>query len=126
MVSVYWREIQDMSGGESRAWEILTRLAADVMERSVADENLRSALQELQLITDNMAAAVSRCSRDLRYLWVSPSYATWLGKSGPEGIAGRYMPDVLGREGFERIRPHVERVLAGEREEFETQVTYLV
>jgi hypothetical protein len=32
---------------------------------------------------------------------------------------------VLGREGFERIRPHVERVLAGEREEFETQVTYL-
>jgi PAS domain S-box-containing protein len=125
MVSVYWREIHDMSGGESRAWEILARLAADVMERSVADENLRSALQELQLITDNMAAAVSRCSRDLRYLWVSPSYATWLGKSRPEAIAGRYIPDVLGGEGFEGIRPHVEKVLAGEREEFETQVTYL-
>ena len=125
MVSVYWREIHDMSGGESRAWEILTRLAADVLERSVADEDLRSALQELQLITNNMAAVVSRCSRDLRYLWVSPSYATWLGKSGPEAIAGRYMPNVLGREGFEGIRPHVEKVLAGEREEFETQVTYV-
>src|SRR5262249_38073826 len=90
-----------------------------------AENAMQEALQQLQLITDNMAAVVSRCSRDLRYLWVSRSYAAWLERPGPAAIAGRYMPDVLGREGFETIRPHIEKVLSGEREEFETQVTYL-
>jgi PAS domain S-box-containing protein len=103
----------------------MRRLAADVIEHSRSEESLRSALQQLQLITDNMAAAVSQCSRDLRYLWVSRSYAAWLGQPDPEAIAGRYMPDVLGREGFESIRPHIEKVLSGQKEEFETRVTYL-
>ena len=125
MVSAYWRDYHQLSVSEMHALDILARLAADVIERSRANESLTSALQELQLITDNMAAAVSRCSRNLHYLWVSRSYAVWLGKPGPEAIAGRYIPDVLGREGFESIRSHVEKVLSGVRVEFETRVTYV-
>src|SRR5262245_49499387 len=36
---------------------------------------------DLHLIVDAMSAAVTRCSRDLRYLWVSRAYAEWLGLS---------------------------------------------
>ena len=125
MVSAYWHEVHEMCVSETHALDILARLAADVIERSRAEESLRAALEELQLITGNMAAVVSRCSRDLRYLWVSPSYATWLGKPGPDAIAGRYIPDVLGRPAFETIWPHIQKALSGEREEFETRVTYL-
>ena len=44
----------------------------DVTARKQAEDAMREALQQLQLITDNMAAGVTRCSRDLRYLWVNP------------------------------------------------------
>lgn len=124
MVSVYWREPHALSASEARVLDILARVAADAIERSRADDQLREALDQLQLITANMAAGVTRCSRDVRYLWVSRSYAAWLGLP-PEEIAGRPLLEVIGKEGYEGIRPHVERVLSGEREEFEAQVNYL-
>jgi PAS domain S-box-containing protein len=95
----------------------------DITEYKRAVEDQRKALEQLHLITDNMAAGVTRCSRDLRYLWVSPNYAAWLGLT-PAEIAGRPILDVIGEEGYEGIRPHVERVLSGEREEYEAQVNY--
>ena len=48
---------------------------ADITEGKRAQDATREALQQLQLITDNMPAGVTRCSRDLRYVWVSPGYA---------------------------------------------------
>ncbi len=85
--------------------------------------SLNEALQPLHLITDNMEAAVTRCSSDLRYLWASRSYAAWLGRKQEE-IAGHPIVEIIGREGFEAIRPHVEKVLSGEREEYEGRVNY--
>jgi PAS domain S-box-containing protein len=70
-----------------------------------------------------MEVGVTRCTRDLRYLWVSPSLAAWLGRT-PEEIAGRPIVDVIGQEGYESILPHIERVLSGEREEYEAAVKY--
>jgi PAS domain S-box-containing protein len=97
----------------------------DITDRKRAEDNTREALQQLQLITDNMPAAVTRCSRDLRYVWVSRGYAAWLGRAGPEDVSGRRFVDVAGQEFYDAIRPYVERVLSGERVEFETQVNYL-
>lgn len=70
-----------------------------------------------------MSAPVTRCSRDLRYLWVSKPYADWLGRS-VEDITGRSIADVIGADAFAAIAPHVERVLAGERVEYEAQVPF--
>ena len=95
----------------------------DITERKRARDAVHEALQQLQLITDNMPAGVTRCSRDLRCLWISRSYAAWLGRT-PEEIAGRPIRDVIGQERFETIRPHMEKALSGERGEFETQVNY--
>jgi PAS domain S-box-containing protein len=95
----------------------------DITERKQAKDAVREALLQLQLITENMPVGVTRCSRDLRYLWVSNSYASWLQRS-VEGIAGHKIPDVLGQDGYETLRPYIERVLSGERVEYETQVEY--
>src|SRR6185295_4275567 len=84
---------------------------------------LRVAQEQLRLVTDNMAAAVTRCSRDLRYIWVSPGYAQWLRRK-PEEIEGRPIAEVVGADGFEAIRPHMERVLSGQKEEYEALVTF--
>jgi two-component system cell cycle sensor histidine kinase/response regulator CckA len=93
----------------------------DITERKQAEDNLREAVQQLRLITDNMAAGVVRCNLDHRYVWISPSYAASLGRA-PAEIAGRRIPDVLGDEYYQTIRPYIESVLSGERVEYEAQV----
>src|SRR5262245_44927792 len=68
-----------------------------------------------------MPAAALRCSRDLRFLWVNPHYARWLGKT-PEEIAGRSIQELLGLGVMRELRPHIERVLNGEQVDFERRV----
>jgi PAS domain S-box-containing protein len=70
-----------------------------------------------------MSAAVSRCSRDLRFLWVSNAFGSWLG-CAVDDIIDRPIAEVIGPEAFETIRPYIERVLKGERVEYEIQVPY--
>jgi PAS domain S-box-containing protein len=95
----------------------------DVESLRESEEALRAARSQLQLVTDTMAVGVTRCSRDLRYLWVNPAYAKWL-RRAPEEIVGRPITDVIGHAAYEVISPHVKRVLAGERVEFEARVDY--
>jgi len=97
---------------------------ADITERKQANDAMREALKQLQLITDNMAAGVTRVNRDLRYVWVSRCYAAWLKRKRPEEVAGRTILEVGGEEFYQKTRPYIERVVSGERVEFETQVNY--
>jgi PAS domain S-box-containing protein len=95
----------------------------DITERKQAQDAMQEALQQLHIITDNMPAGVTRCSRDLRFLWASPTFAAWQGLT-PEEIANRPILEVVGPEAYEAKLPHMEKVLSGEREEYEAQVNY--
>jgi signal transduction histidine kinase len=95
----------------------------DITERKQAERELRAAREQLQLVTDTMAAAVTRCSRDLRYIWVNRRYAEWL-RSTPAAIAGQPIVDVLGPEALAAILPLVRRVLDGQRVEYEAEVNF--
>lgn len=92
----------------------------DITERKQAEESVRAATEQLWLITDAMAAPVTRCSRDLRYLWVNRPYAEWLGKP-IDAIVGQSIRDVLGDEAFQGMLPYFERVLAGELVQYERE-----
>ena len=78
---------------------------------------------ELRIVAENMPAAALRCSRDLRFLWVNPYYARWLGLA-PESIAGRPMQELLGAATMRELRPSIERVLRGEQVEHERMVDF--
>jgi PAS domain S-box-containing protein len=103
-----------------RSEQILT---ADLIDRLRTEDKLREALQQLQLITENMAAGVTRCGRDLRYIWVSRSFAASVGCT-QEDVTGRPILDVIGRDAYETILPHIGNVLSGKKEEYEAQVNY--
>ena len=93
----------------------------DVTEERRKEKALRDARNHLRMVTDTMAALVTRCSRDLRFVWTNKGYMLWRGLSA-EQIEGHAIEEVVGAETFARLRPYIERVLAGESVEFEMQV----
>ena len=78
---------------------------------------------QLERLLDVTPFMLTRCSRDLRYVYVSRAYAQMLGRDAAE-IDGKPIVDIMGPEGFAGIRPYVERVLGGERVEYESDVHF--
>jgi two-component system CheB/CheR fusion protein len=96
---------------------------SDIHERKESEAALNAAREQLQLVADSMPAAVALVSRDLRYIWVNRRCAEWLGMQ-PEDVLGRPMAEVIGRDNLNAIRPHIDRVLAGEHVQYERLVSY--
>jgi PAS domain S-box-containing protein len=96
----------------------------DITARKQAEEALQAVSTELQRIMDTAAAGLTHCSSELRYLSANRAYVGMVGLP-VEQILGRPIIDVLGHTAFEVIRPYVERVLQGERVEFEAELPLL-
>jgi PAS domain S-box-containing protein len=88
-------------------------------EPSVASHSLG----ELQTILDSTPFLLTRCSRDLRYQYVSKAYAAMIGRTVDE-VSGKPIVEIMGSMGFETIRPYVEAVLQGQRVEYEAEVHF--
>jgi PAS domain S-box-containing protein len=82
-----------------------------------------NAEDEVRQILDTAAIGLTRCSRDLRYLACNRAYEKLAGLPAGQ-IIGRKIVDVMGTKAFEVIRPYVERVLCGERVEYEEEIPY--
>jgi two-component system CheB/CheR fusion protein len=118
--------------GEVRGWfhviaakhrDGVSLWAADMTRLRTALDDAVSTRKQLEAITSLMDAGVTRCTADLRYDWVSPRYAKWI-NSTPAHMAGRPIRAVVGEAAFERLLPKFERVLAGERVEYEEEVEF--
>jgi len=96
---------------------------ADVTASRSAELAAREARTQLQTVTELMAAGTTRCSRDLRYVWVNRQFAEWIDRPAEE-VVGRSIEEVLGEATFRRLLPHFRTVLAGERVEHELQIEF--
>jgi PAS domain S-box-containing protein len=101
----------------------LSRFAATAYHWKTAALAAISARDEVGQILETTPTGLTRCGRDLRFLSVNPAIAKLLGLPA-ESIIGRPMIEVLGTKAFEVIRPYIERVLQGERVEYEEEVPY--
>jgi PAS domain S-box-containing protein len=95
----------------------------DITERKRAEEALRQTMEQMQIVTDSMAALVTRCSRDLKYLWVSKPYAEWINRPAGE-IIGNPIVDVIGQEAFTHLHPRFEQVLSGRVVRYEEHIEF--
>ena len=103
---------------------LLNQRPSSLIVATVEDITEKKTLQEtLDLATRQLTAAVTRCSRDFRYLWANQAYADWLQRPLDE-IVGRPIIDVLGKEAFETLRPYFERVLRGENVSCEQKANF--
>jgi PAS domain S-box-containing protein len=95
----------------------------EVRERQKAVEALRAKEAELELVTSRTPLLLTRCSKDRRYVFVNRATAEFFGRSA-EDLVGRPIVELLGEAGFAAIEPHIQRVLEGERVEFEVAIPY--
>ena len=99
----------------------LIALPMEIMHRARA--RLRAREQELQRVIDGTPFMLTRCTRDLRYAFVSRAYAEMIGRK-PQDLAGKFIVEIMGEEGFKTILPHVQEVLLGNRVEYESAVHF--
>lgn len=95
----------------------------DLTERERADRVLREKEAELERIVTQTPFMLTRCTSDLRYRYVSRSYAKMFGYT-PEEIAGKSIVEIVGKKALAEIRPNIERVLNGETVTYEALVPF--
>lgn len=95
----------------------------DITERKERERQIAELNSFLRLVTDAVPALISYVGADLRYRMVNRSYERWFG-CRTDDLAGRPVAEVLGADVWQKISPHVSRVLAGERVEYEAALPY--
>jgi PAS domain S-box-containing protein len=103
--------------------KVFVSVHTEITERKQAEFALQKISLEMQRLLETAATGLTRCSRNLHYLTANRAYANLAGVP-LEQIIGRPIVDVMGEEGLSAIMPYVERVLIGERVEYETVIPF--
>lgn len=77
----------------------------------------------LEKLAERLAAPLTRCDRNLKYLWVNRHYARWL-KRPMDHFAGRRILDVIGKQAFDTFRPRFEEALSGKNVHYEAEADF--
>ena len=95
----------------------------ELTERKRVEEALRASEAELQSVINRTPFMLVRCTRDLRYSFISEAYAELIGRRRDD-VVGKTIADMIGEDCFNALRPHIERVLRGEAVEFECELDF--
>ena len=74
--------------------------------------------RQLSAVADATSALIGYIDIDRRYRFINASYAEELGRPVKE-LLGRTVSDVLGLDLYQRIQPHLDACLLGEKREFD-------
>lgn len=95
-------------------------VATDVTERVNAAAALRESERRMRLYTDNVPALMAYVDGEQRYRFANRSYEQALGVDRAT-VDGLPIQQALGAERYRRLKPHIDGVLAGARQEFEIE-----
>ena len=88
-----------------------------------AADALRLQEEQLRLAIDTVPALVSYVDSEQRYQFTNKGYEEWFGHSREE-VCGKHLREILGKDAYENIRPHVEQALAGNKVSFASWLDY--
>jgi PAS domain S-box-containing protein len=97
-----------------------SKIIRDITERKRAEDALRASEAELQAVLNQTPFMLVRCSRDLRYRFISQAYARWLDLPRDK-VHGATIVETIGTAAFNTLRPYIERVLQGVPVDFECE-----
>lgn len=99
----------------------LLGISRDVTEEKAVEEQLRLSQGRLQAIMDTVPALIASLDEHQRYRFANVHYEKIFGIP-PRDMVGKTLREVIGEAAYLRIRPSIERVLAGEAVRFENSV----
>ncbi|MDR3379549.1 sensor domain-containing diguanylate cyclase [Cupriavidus basilensis] len=105
--------------GAHEASEVLRRAREQL---TTAERQLGDTRVDLRAIADNLPVLVAYVDGERRFRFANSTYREWLGLD-PEAIVGRRTHEVLDADYAAAIEPYVQRVLSGERVEYEVGAT---
>jgi PAS domain S-box-containing protein len=91
---------------------------SDITLRKQAEENLKSKESFLRTVTDALPSLVGYWTKELKCVFANKNYVEWFNLP-QEQFNGIHMRELLGEELFELNEPLIERVLMGEKVDFE-------
>jgi PAS domain S-box-containing protein len=88
-------------------------LVQDITDLKEIERALIQREQQLRVVMDSVPALISYRDRNLRYQYVNRQYHECYGVRR-EDMIGRHMTEFVGLDRFRRLKPYIDRVLAGE------------
>jgi PAS domain S-box-containing protein len=104
-------------------WRRVLVAVTDVTPLQRTESELRLREEQLRIITDSVPSFISYVDDRQRYRFVNAAYERMFG-ARRQDIIGQPLSEVLG-PAYETVRPYVERALAGETVQFESNLNYV-
>jgi PAS domain S-box-containing protein len=101
--------------------EIVAELRSFLADARESLRHSHASDLEMRRVLDTAAAGITRFDRDFRFITANAAYARVVDVP-LDRIIGRTLEEVIGQENFATIRQHVDRVLSGERMEYEARL----
>ncbi|WP_338762432.1 PAS domain S-box protein [Massilia sp. METH4] len=92
----------------------------DITERRRIERELADSERFLRTIADNSPALIAYLDREQVYRFANRRFETLLGMP-PECMLGRRLGDLVGPAMYDRLRSHIDTVLAGQAVDFEAE-----
>ncbi len=106
-----------------RAIEILANQVSLTIHWQQTLEKLRASEERFRIIVNELPQFISYTDKDLVYRFVNKTYLNEFGLK-PEDVVGKTLPEIIGEDAFEKARPHVEKVLNGEKVHYRERYNY--
>jgi two-component system cell cycle sensor histidine kinase/response regulator CckA len=115
MVTTYWREPHELSVTELHGLDILARLAADVIERSLAEEQLRESEERFRSVADSAPVIIFQNDAAGKITFFNKQATTF---------TGRTLEQLVGYGWLEAVHPDdLERIMASHRASLQAPIT---
>ena len=99
------------------------KVGAKISELESERHRADATAQQLQTIADALPDLIAEVGTDYRYSYVNQAYEEWHGRNSQE-IIGLQVEELLGKEAFARIEPHLEKAMQGEAVAYEERFEY--
>ncbi|MBD1395746.1 PAS domain-containing protein [Pontibacter sp. JH31] len=97
--------------------------AQDVTEQVRARQKVEQSAEQLRLITDALPVLIGYLDKEEKYRFANKAYESWFPIKSAD-LLGRSVREVVGESAYEGVKQYIDRALAGERLDFESEMPY--
>ncbi|MGI4820338.1 MAG: PAS domain-containing protein [Janthinobacterium lividum] len=123
LVNRYFNHMQQARYDEQGRIDGVLVFAFEITAQVLAQQAHEASTWQLQLLTDSVPVLIGYLDQKQKYRFANKAYEAWFGYEATS-LIGRTLQSVVGELAYQRIQGYVERALAGERVDFETEMPY--